>query len=333
MRSELLALAGTLAAKGEPFALATVVRRQAASSAQAGDGALITADGTFHGWLGGSCTQPTVVREAQKAIADGAPRLIALAPDPQAEKRPGVLVFPMTCHSGGSVEIYIEPVLPPPRLLVFGVSPVAQSLARLGRAMGFAVHVADPAAEPAQFPGAETLWTDPDFRLPPGSRPWIVVATMGERDEAALRSALDSDAAYLGVVASRKRFAELASTLEAGGIPGRALEGVQSPAGLDIGARTPEEIAISILAEIVRVRRALNETGEAAKPERSAGLPTLAPAPMKEERDPVCGMMVAVEAARHKAEIAGRTWYFCCGGCREKFLASPARFGAAGAGA
>ena len=100
MRSELFVLAGTLVAKEEPFALATVVRRQAASSAQAGDGAVITAGGAFHGWLGGSCTQPTVVREAQKVIADGAPRLIALAPDPQSEKRPGILVFPMTCHSG-----------------------------------------------------------------------------------------------------------------------------------------------------------------------------------------------------------------------------------------
>jgi xanthine dehydrogenase accessory factor len=330
MRSELLALAGSLAARGEAFALATVVRRQAASSAQAGDGAVITADGTFHGWLGGSCTQPTVVREAQKAIADGAPRLIALAPDPQAEKRPGVLVFPMTCHSGGSVEIYIEPVLPPPRLLVYGVSPVAQSLARLGRAMGFAVHVADPAAEAGQFPGAESLWTDPDFRLPPGSRPWIVVATMGERDEAALRSALDSDAAYLGVVASRKRFAEVAKMLESGGISAGALGGVRSPAGLDIGARTPEEIAISILAEIVRVRRA---AGETATSERPAGLPTLAAAPGKEEKDPVCGMMVAVEGARHMAAIAGRHWSFCCGGCRERFLAEPASFGAVGASA
>src|SRR5512134_2904535 len=151
MFSDLLALAGRLVEKEEPFALATVVRRQPASSAQAGDGALITTDGTFHGWLGGSCTQPTVVREALKAIADGAPRLIALAPDPQSEKRPGILVFPMTCHSGGSVDIYIEPVLPPARLLLYGVSPVAQSLARIGKAMEFSVHVADPAAEPEIF--------------------------------------------------------------------------------------------------------------------------------------------------------------------------------------
>jgi xanthine dehydrogenase accessory factor len=326
----LVVLAGRLVAKEEPFALATVVRRQAASSAQAGDGALITADGAFHGWLGGSCTQPTVIREALKAIADGAPRLIALAPDPQAEKRPGILVFPMTCHSGGSVDIYIEPVLPPARLLVFGVSPVAQALARIGGAMGFSVHVADPAAEPAAFPGAERLWTDPDAPLAlPGSRPWAVVATMGERDEAAVRAALAADPAYLGVVASSRRFGEIRESLLSGGADPESLARIQSPAGLDIGARAPEEIAISILAEIVRVRRAA-----AAEPARApvpGGLPVAA---AREERDPVCGMMVAVAGARHTAEALGRTWFFCCGGCREKFLASPARFTpAAGAGA
>jgi xanthine dehydrogenase accessory factor len=339
MRSELFVLAARLVAKEEPFALATVVRRQPASSAQAGDGALITADGTFHGWLGGSCTQPTVVREALKAIADGAPRLIALAPDPQTEKRPGILVFPMTCHSGGSVDIYIEPVLPPSRLVVFGVSPVAQSLARLGRAMGFAVDVADPAADRAAFPVevVERLWTDPDAPKPeafPGGRPFVVVATMGERDEAAVRAALAVGPPYLGVVASRKRFAEIETSLVAAGVPPESLASIRSPAGLDIGARAPEEIAISILAEIVRVRRAPAET--VADSARPAGLPTLAAA---EERDPVCGMMVPVSVARAAsleltAEAAGRMWYFCCDGCREKFLASPARYTqSAGAGA
>ena len=338
MRSELFVLAAGLVAKEEPFALATVVRRQPASSAQAGDGALITADGAFHGWLGGSCTQPTVVRESLKAIADGAPRLIALAPDPQTEKRPGILVFPMTCHSGGSVDIYIEPVLPPARLLVFGVSPVAQGLARLGHAMGYAVDVADPAADRSAFPPeiVARLWMDPEGPGPepfPGSRPFVVVATMGERDESAVRAALAVAPAYLGVVASRKRFAEIEAALVSGGLARESLASIRSPAGLDIGARAPEEIAVSILAEIVRVRRASADT--AAEPARPAGLPTLA-APMSEERDPVCGMMVPIAASGHTTEAAGRTWYFCCGGCREKFLASPGRYTTphgAGAGA
>ena len=130
---QLLKLAAELAARGEPFALAIVVRREPASSAQPGNMALITRSGEVHGWLGGSCIQPTVAREAQLALGAGEPRLIALSPDPGADARPGVTVHPMTCHSGGSVDIFLQPVLPPPRLLVFGVAPAAQALARLAR--------------------------------------------------------------------------------------------------------------------------------------------------------------------------------------------------------
>ena len=322
MRPDLLTLAADFVRRGEPFALATVVRRQSASSSQQGDGALITADGAFHGWLGGSCTQPTVVAEARHAIADGRPRLISLSPNPGAEKRPGVLVFPMTCHSGGTVEIYLEPVLPPSRLLVFGVSPVARALARQAGAMGFAVDAADPEADRTAFPEAETLWTDLGaIGRAAGARTFAVVATMGERDEEALAAALAAEPAYLGVVASGKRFAQMRDTLLARGVTEQALARVKNPAGLDIGAQTPEEIAVSILAEIVRVRRSAAAAQEAAP--RSAGLPVAA---AREETDPVCGMKVAVAGARHTAEALGRTWFFCCWGCRERFLAAPERY-------
>jgi xanthine dehydrogenase accessory factor len=320
VRPDLLILAADLIRREEPFALATVVRRQPASSSQAGDMALVSAAGEFHGWLGGSCTQPTVVREALRALADGKPRLIALSPDPGSDRRPGVLVFPMTCHSGGSVDIYIEPVSPPSRFLIFGLSPVARSLCRLAKATGYAVDVADPEADPARFPEADRFWTDLGKPSPPlGSRPFAVVATMGERDEEAVAAALSTEPAYVGVVASGKRFAEVRQTLRARGVPDASLSRVKNPAGLDIGARTPEEIAISILAEIVQMRR--REARE------SAPAPAL-PVAAREERDPVCGMMVEVASARHRAEIGGREHYFCCGGCREKFLAAPERFGA-----
>src|SRR5215510_2359233 len=132
MRSEILQLAAELARKGEAFVMAVVVRREPASSAQVGNTALITEAGDCHGWLGGSCIQSTVVREATASLRDASPRLISLSPDPGADRRAGITAFPMTCHSGGSVDIYIEPVLPAPQLLVFGVSPVAQALSRLG---------------------------------------------------------------------------------------------------------------------------------------------------------------------------------------------------------
>jgi xanthine dehydrogenase accessory factor len=326
MRPDLLRLAGDLAARGEPFALAVVVRRQPASSSQVGDAAVVTAAGEVRGWLGGSCTEPTLVGEALRALADGRPRLLALAPDPEAARRPGVTVFPMTCHSGGSVEIYLEPVLPAPRLLVFGVSPLVRALARLGRAMGYAVTVADPAATAENIPEAERVATDLGA-LDPGGRAgglFAVVATMGQRDEEAAAAALALEPVYLGVVASRARGAEIRAALATRGAPGPALDRIKSPAGLDLGARAPEEIALAILAEIVQVRRAgrAGEAGEAA-----------IPAGRREELDPVCGMTVAVAASTPTAEHAGRAYYFCCGGCRERFRADPERYLTAAAAA
>jgi len=323
MHAELLGMAADLARREEPFVLAVVVRRRPASSSQAGDMALITAAGAFHGWLGGSCTQPTVVREAQRALADGQPRLLSLAPDPEAERRPGVEVFPMTCHSGGTVEIYLEPVLPAPRLVVFGVSPTAQALVRLAKGMGYAITAVDPDAEPGLFPDADQVLTAPgaiggSAGSSRGPR-FVVVATMGERDETAIREALSLAPAYLGVVASRKRFAQLRETLQASGVTAAALDAIRSPAGLPIGAQLPAEIALSILAEIVERQRSLPAVA-ATSEEKKEGTAAL------EALDPVCGMTVTIATAKHVAEHAGHTYYFCGGGCRERFLAAPERY-------
>ena len=325
MRPDLLHLASDLARRSEPFVLATVVRRERPSSARVGDAALVTQGGAFHGWLGGSCTQPVVVREALRALADGQPRLIALSPDPGAERRPGVEAFPMTCHSGGSVDIYIEPQLPAPRLVVFGLSPVAQALTRVARAMGYSVDAVDPAADRAAFPEADRVFTSVDEPLlrqrapATGATLAVAIATMGEGDEAAVRAALDLDPGYVGLVASRRRFDTIRETLVAGGTPAAALGRVKCPAGLDIGAHSPAEIAVSIMAELVQRVHAQPE------PARTRALPVAA----GEARDPVCGMMVAVAAAKHTASHAGRTFYFCCAGCRERFLGSPESYAAA----
>jgi xanthine dehydrogenase accessory factor len=319
MRSDLLQLAAELSRKGEPFVMAVVVRREPASSAQVGNTSLITETGECHGWLGGSCIQSTVVREALGALKSSAPRLISLSPHPDADGRAGVTTFPMTCHSGGSVDIYLDPVLPAARLLIFGVSPAAQALARLGKVMGYAIDVADPDADREAFPDADRIIDairKQDFEKSQG-RVFAVVVTLGQHDEEATRAALALEPGYLGVVASRTRFAQIRETLVAGGVPTAALERIANPAGLDIGARAPEEVALSILAEIVKVRRAATD----AKPQAAP-----APPPAEEAIDPVCGMTVAIAAAKHKAEHAGRTYYFCCGGCRERFVATPDRY-------
>jgi xanthine dehydrogenase accessory factor len=323
MNAQLLLLAADLTRRGEAFVLATVVRRGAPTSSRVGDGALITQGGSFHGWLGGSCTQPVVVREALAALADGAPRLIALSPDPDAEVRPGVASFPMTCHSGGTVEIYIEPVLPPARVVVFGVSPVARALARLAKSMGFAVEAVDPDADRTAFPDADEVYTELDgaaLRQRPrlrGTGVHAVVATMGAYDEDALIAALSLEPAYLGVIASRKRFAEISAAVQARGVVAGALGAIRCPAGLDIGARLPEEIALSILAEIVQRRRA---TGT------QASGPLCATGAAAEALDPVCGMKVRVSGARYTTEHAGRVYYFCCAGCLSRFRVAPELF-------
>lgn len=317
MRMDLLRLAADLAKRGEPFAMLTVVRREAPSSAHLGDGAIVTQGGAFHGWLGGSCAQPAAVREALHALADETPRLIALSPDATPESRPGVKVLPMTCHSGGSVDIYIEPVLPAPLLLIFGVSPIAQALARLGTVLGYAVAATDPLAEQVLFPEADHVFTDPAAeelarraKANP-SRLYAVVASMGDQDIDTLRMALDFDPAYLAVISSRTRFVQLKDTLLAEGRDPESVDRVKSPAGLDIGAVSPQEIALSIVAEIVERRRSASATS---------------PSAVSEAIDPVCGMTVVAEASEHVAEFDGITYHFCGAGCRSRFLTEPKQF-------
>jgi len=258
-----------------------------------------------------------VTSEARAALEDGQPRLVSLDPDPESQRRPGLRVFPMTCHSGGSVEIHIQPVLPAPRLIVYGVAPTARALARLAKAMGYAVYAVDPVADASAFPAADAVETDPAaLRLPATSVPLCaVVATQGQWDEEAVLAALAQDPDYLGVVASPKRFAQMREVL-ATRVGDAILDGIRSPAGLDLGAVGPEEIALSILAEMVKERRAA-----AARAPRPAV--TLLG---DEALDPVCGMTVSVAGAAHRAQHGGRDFYFCCAGCRERFLASPERY-------
>jgi xanthine dehydrogenase accessory factor len=259
-----------------------------------------------------------VLSEARRAIADGEPRLLSLSPDAGAGQRPGLVRLPMTCASGGTVEIYVEPVLPAPRLLLFGNAPAVRVLARIGEAMGYRVDVVDPASDIADFPGAERVLPSMAPQEVPRNA-HVLVATMGEGDLEAIEAVAARSPVYLGVIASRRRFEPLREALRARGVPLELIERIAAPAGLDIGARTPEEIALSIMAQIVERRRAATQARE------SAPAPA-APEPQHEAVDPICGMSVTIAGARHVAEFQGGHYYFCCGGCRTKFLADPARY-------
>lgn len=314
-----------LSAAGEPFALATVVAVQRPTSARPGAHGLVYPDGRIEGWVGGSCAQPIVVREALRALATDEPRLLRLSREPRPADEPradGAIEYVMTCHSGGTMEIYVEPHLPRLDLWVAGTTPIAGALVLLGSAMGFRTTLIDPAANAADHPAATSVLARDDLgAIEPQARPYVVVATQGQWDEEALVAALGRDAAYVGLVASPTRAAAVrAWLLDEGTAPDR-LATLRAPCGMDVGATTPEEVAVSILAELVAVRR-----GRATFSTPLASAPSAEEAPGDDSIvlvDPVCGMTVDRGAARHIGEHAGIVYAFCSVGCRTAFRKDP----------
>ncbi len=335
-----------LEAAGGRFALATVVAVQRPTSARPGARGIIHPDGTIEGWVGGSCAQPVVVREALRSLSDGQPRLLRLSKSGPAEGRraDGVVELVMTCHSGGTLEIYVEPHLPAPSLWVAGTTPIVGALAALGAATGWRVSVFDPIADPEAFPGAERVSTQTSLgRIDPELSPYVVVATQGIWDEEALASALRRDVSYVGLVASPTRANVVRTWLrEEAGVPDERLAALRAPAGLDLGAETPEEIALSILAELVQVRRGRASFVAVPGPATLAGeageAASMALQPVVDDIvliDPVCGMTVDRAHARHLAEHEGVVYAFCAMGCRTAFIKEPTAYlaGSAASGA
>jgi xanthine dehydrogenase accessory factor len=314
--------ASRLRAAGEPFAFATVVACQRPTAAYPGAKALIKADGTLTGWVGGSCAQPTVIQEALKALADGQARLLRISPElqPRAVPQEGVYDFVMMCASQGALEIFVEPFLPRPELIVIGETPVAQALARCGALLDFTVCVSDPAATRERFPDAEMLYADlPAVCARVSPRSYVVVATQGAYDEEALAAVIDTPACYLGLVASGRRAATILQYLRDKGVQPELLQRVKCPAGLQLGAVTPPEIGFSIMGEILQLRRS-NKTIDGAR----AAAPAADMLSDTAVVDPVCGMTLQVARARYTSVYAGQTFAFCGVSCKEHFDREPA---------
>lgn len=310
-----------LIAHGESFVTATVVRALPPTSGKPGDKAIIHADGRITGWIGGGCAQPVVIKEALKAQADGRPRLVRISPS-DSNPEEGIVDYTMTCHSGGALDIYLEPVKPRPQIMILGRSPVAQILARLGSTIGYGVSMVSSESLGAAIAGVESVVAE-DFKLPSGritSQAFVVVSTQGEGDEEGLEQAVNSDALYVAFVASKTKATKMLEFLKARGVSHEKISRVRAPAGLNIGAASPEEIAVSILAEIVQIRASAAKS--AAKPGASATLNVI----QKDAKDPICGMTVEKSKAKHKAEFQGKMFYFCCAGCKQKFELSPERY-------
>lgn len=309
---DVVTLAEELAGNGEEFALATVVWRQPPSSGQQGSRAIVTAAGELYGWIGGACTEPTVIREAKTVIAARTPKLLLLgSPGQFGDAIPdGIAVRPITCLSEGALEVYIEPVVPTPRVVVVGRSPMAQTLVDLSKALGWRAELV--AAE--DFGAADV-----------DAHSAVIVATQGHGDELALDTAVAASPGYVGLVASRKRAEGVLAYLAEQGVPRGLLDRVHAPVGIDLGHTTHREIAVAVLAELVQ-RRAAGELADGHAHDHTRDRETLPLAGTAEAVDPVCGMTVAATAASFPYDYDGTTYYFCRAGCRTTFEKNPASF-------
>ena len=294
--------ASELAQRGEEFALATVVWRQAPSSGQPGARAIITASGEIRGWIGGACAEPVVIREAQRAIVDREPRLLLLGTSEQFGAVPeGMILLPISCQSEGAMEVYVEPVVSSPHLVVVGRSPMTHTLCQLARALAWRADLIDA----------------PDFSTADvDERAVVVVATQGHGDEDVIEQAVRALPASLGLVASRRRGEAVLGYLADRGVPEDLLDRVRVPVGLDLGHTSHREIAVAILAELVQLRAA-----GAFVPDHQ-----VAAATPSRVLDPVCGMTVPADRTSRPFEYGGVSYYFCSAGCRAAFERDPALY-------
>lgn len=321
-----------LGREGQSFAVAIVVGRRPPVSSHLGDHALIFANGRMEGFVGGACSREIVRTQALAVLATGRSRIVSIRPDASSvEPTPDHVVVPMTCASEGAVDVYIEPFVRPRLLVIAGATPIASALAKIARAVDFRVvrvvedrERADIESDPATsgYTVASVDMMDdlmkrqadgPDDRA-------VVVASQGHYDEEAVVAALKAGVPYIGLVASRVRGETVKTFLKNQNVPGP--DTVRHPAGLDLGAQTAPEVALSILAEIVQTRPS-QARGEASSTGTKQVLIRDAPATAI---DPVCGMEVDIAAARYKADFEGVTYYFCCASCRSRFLEQPHQY-------
>ena len=281
--------------QGRAFALATVTWSRGPSSGKGGSKAIIHPDGRVEGWLGGACAAPTVVRHALEALGDGEARVLMLG---EADRRPGVTDVAMACDSEGAMEVFVEPVLPSPHLIVVGSSPMTGTLQRIAEVVGWRAEVVTEVGDIGRA----------------GERSYVVVATQGHFDEPALEAALATPAAYVGLVASEKRASSVLAWLREQGVGAGALARVHAPAGVDLGSIAHEEIAVSIMAELVAFKAA------------GAGAQVVQVVIPSQAVDPVCGMLVDVATAGFVSRYAGNEVYFCAAGCRRAFELDPSAY-------
>ncbi len=292
-------IAADLALQGRPYVLATVVRAEAPASVRPGAKAIVHPDGRVDGWIGGSCSEPNVVRHARRALMTGETELLRIGPE-DLEPPAGVTGLTTTCPSGGTVDIFLEPVQPTPSLLVIGHTPVAHATAAIAEAIGHRVRLVDGR------PGVDLGDVEPGAH--------VVVASMGHYDEDALEAALAAQPESVSLIASRRRAEAALALLRERGVPEERIAEIDTRPGVELGEVTQEEIGLAVVAGIVQRLRA----AQAAGPRTAI--------------DPTSGSEILVDDSTPSAEYEGTTYYFSCNGCRGRFLEDPSRYVGAAAG-
>jgi len=303
----ILEIAVDLAKKGEEFVMATVVWRDAPSSGKQGARAIITATGKVFGFIGGACAEPVLLREASEALAKREPRLLLLGPGDDQDQYGGhvpngMTVVPISCQSDGALQIFIEPILSVPHLVVIGRSPMAHTLVQLAQSLDWRVELLD---------GSEFTSASANYKS------IVVVATQGHGDEEVLETALAINPAYIGVVGSKKRGEHLIGYLKDRGFTQEKLQRIRVPIGLDLGKTTHREVAVAVLAELVKMRSSGELSVETLVQVASAETTSI---------DPVCQMTVTANENGRPFSHQGQTYYFCCPGCRATFEKEPAKY-------
>ena len=328
MNRQLLERAADLHRRHRPYVTATVVWARGPSSGKQGASAIIEADGTFHGWIGGACSEPAVLRQARRVLNDGVATLMYLGPEEELgdHERDGVVAVPISCSSEGALEVFLEPVLPQPHVVVIGHSPAVKTLSDLLDALDWQVSVVDDTGDRSKFAERVDLLTTLD-ELPSlevdASMP-VVVATQGHNDEAALEAALATTTPYIGLVASRSRAETVLGYLRDRGHDEHSLRRIHTPAGLDLGTIEHREIGVAILGQLVAIQAA-GGFGTGSAPDAATEEPATA-------IDPVCGMTVDIEGARFTTTVDGIDYFFCSPGCLRSFEEAPADYVESAAG-
>jgi xanthine dehydrogenase accessory factor len=330
--NSILDKANELKAKQKPFALVTVVRCESPTSAKPGAKAIVYENGSIQGWIGGGCAQPAVIDTVKKALKDGQPRLIRVSPAKEGSLDDGIIYFKTNCSSGGTLDIFIDPVISKPALLIIGIAPSAQALSILAHRTGFDVTAMFPGADESIFPDAIKIINKLDVSaLSFSTPPFVIVASQGKRDEQSIETALSTGSNYIGFVASKSKSEKVKKSLINKGYEQSELDVILAPTGVEIGAITPEEIALSVLAGLVKAHRKQFTNDMLLADCTSTNIESCCKNSNEDENtitaiDPVCNMKLVIKNAEYIFNYQDDVFYFCCAGCQQSFENFPQQY-------